>query len=181
MPVKIHGKEYSTVAERINQFYEEHPESGDINTSIVQFDTEKKLVIVKATLRRYIGDKVLEYSDYAQETIGSSNINKTSALENCCTSAIGRALAAAGYHGTEYASANEVTQAISQQESTSYTLKAPKANADDFDFSTTQASNAATEKQLATMEKCGIDFDPSNPPSKQEASRMIGEKLGVAR
>ena len=64
---------------------------------------------------------------------------------------------------------------------TSYTLKAPKDNADDFDFTPSQASNAATEKQLATMEKCGIDFDPSNPPSKQEASRLIGEKLGVTR
>jgi hypothetical protein len=53
---------------------------------------------------------------YAEEKRGSTQINKTSALENCETSAIGRALAAAGFGGTEYASANEVQNAIHQQE-----------------------------------------------------------------
>jgi hypothetical protein len=51
----------------------------------------------------------------AEEKRGSSQINRTSALENCETSAIGRALAAAGYGGSEYASANEVENAIQQQ------------------------------------------------------------------
>jgi len=55
--------------------------------------------------------------DYAEEVRGSSNINKTSALENCSTSAIGRALCAAGYNktGTGVASAEEVTVAIERQ------------------------------------------------------------------
>ena len=49
------------------------------------------------------------------EEIGSSQINTTSALENCETSAIGRALASAGYHGTEFCSANELENALNQQ------------------------------------------------------------------
>ncbi len=51
----------------------------------------------------------------AEEVRGSTNINKTSALENCETSAIGRALAFFGLGGTEIASADEVANAITQQ------------------------------------------------------------------
>jgi hypothetical protein len=51
----------------------------------------------------------------AEEKRTSSQINRTSALENCETSAIGRALAAFGLGGSEYASANEVQNAIHQQ------------------------------------------------------------------
>jgi hypothetical protein len=52
---------------------------------------------------------------HAEEVRASSQINKTSALENAETSAIGRALAALGMAGTEFASADEVAQAIKQQ------------------------------------------------------------------
>ena len=55
------------------------------------------------------------YTGHAVEVYNSSMINKTSALENCETSAIGRALASAGLGGTEFASADEVTNAIAQQ------------------------------------------------------------------
>ena len=55
------------------------------------------------------------YTGHAEEVYDSSMINKTSALENCETSAIGRALASAGFGGTEFASADEVANAISQQ------------------------------------------------------------------
>jgi hypothetical protein len=52
---------------------------------------------------------------HAEEFRAASQINSTSALENAETSAIGRALAAAGWGGTEFASANEVQNAIHQQ------------------------------------------------------------------
>jgi len=45
---------------------------------------------------------------HASEVIGEGHVNKTSALENAETSAIGRALASMGIHGGEYASANEL-------------------------------------------------------------------------
>jgi deoxycytidylate deaminase len=52
---------------------------------------------------------------HAEEKRKASQINSTSALENCETSAIGRALAGAGFGGSEFASANEVQNAIQQQ------------------------------------------------------------------
>jgi len=45
---------------------------------------------------------------HAEEIRGQGPVNRTSALENCETSAIGRALAAIGLSGGEYASANEM-------------------------------------------------------------------------
>ena len=55
---------------------------------------------------------------HAHETQGSSNINKTSYVENCETSAIGRALAMLGIGiDTSIASANEVADAIAKQDS----------------------------------------------------------------
>jgi len=108
--VNIHGKQYKTVALRVNEFRETHPDWG-IVTEVIEAD--ENIVIMRAAIlnesERIIG------TGYAEEKRDSSMINKTSALENCETSAIGRALAACGYAGTEYASANEVENAISQQ------------------------------------------------------------------
>ncbi len=110
MSVKIHGKEYRTVAERVNLFHEEHKDAvKSVKTKILHND--ERIVVMRTTIK--IGDCV--YHGHAGEVYGSSNINKTSALENCETSAIGRALASAGFGGTEFASADEVANAISQQ------------------------------------------------------------------
>ena len=72
-----------------------------------------ELVVMKATIQDE--ERRILATGHAEEKRGSTNINKTSALENAETSAIGRALAALGYGGTEYASADEVANAISQQ------------------------------------------------------------------
>ena len=109
MPVQIHGKEYLTVAERVHTFRESHPDWA-IQTELVD---SGDAVIMKAAICNESG--MLLATGYAEEVRGSTQINKTSALENCETSAVGRALAAMGYGGTEYASADEVATAISNQ------------------------------------------------------------------
>lgn len=109
--VTIHGKEYKTVALRVSEFREQYPEYG-LQTELVSADGE--MVVMKASVVNPEGFVV--GTGYAEETRASSQINRTSALENCETSAIGRALAASGFAGTEYASANEVQNAIHQQE-----------------------------------------------------------------
>jgi hypothetical protein len=108
--VKIHGKSYLTVALRVDQFRSDH---GDwcIATEILHRDDET--VVMKASVLDEKG--VLKATGHSEEKRASSQINKTSALENAETSAIGRALAALGYVGTEFASADEVANAIKQQ------------------------------------------------------------------
>ena len=120
MPVDIHGKSYRTVAERIDEFRTEHPDWG-IQTEIVSIDDDR--VVVKATILDECNRIVS--TGYAEEVRGSSNINKTSALENAETSAVGRALAFYGLAGTEIASADEVASAIGQQ-TTSFSSKQMK-------------------------------------------------------
>src|SRR5687768_16210948 len=97
--INIHGKEYETVASRVQRFRAEHGDKYGIVTEIVSADEERVVMVAKIA-----GDKGWLATGHAEELRSSSQINRTSALENCETSAIGRALAAFGYAGTEYAS-----------------------------------------------------------------------------
>ena len=103
------GKEYLTVAVRHNHLLKYFPESR-IEEEIV-FQDDKK-VICKTVL--YIGETPYS-TGHAEEKRDSSFINKTSALENAATSSLGRCLATFGLHGTEFASAEEVGNAILNQ------------------------------------------------------------------
>lgn len=107
--VKIHGKEYKTVALRIQEFREKHPDFT-IQTELVE--ANDTLVVMKATIST--GSQVIA-TGYAEEVRTASKINRTSALENAETSAVGRALAFFGLGGSEIASADEVANAIQQQ------------------------------------------------------------------
>ena len=113
--VNIHGKEYSTVAYRVNKLRDDLKQDVSIETDLISSDDT--YVIMKATIKDKEGRVIA--TGHAEERRDSTMINKTSALENCETSAIGRALAAFGLAGTEFASADEVATAISNQGETS--------------------------------------------------------------
>jgi len=108
--VDIHGKIYLTVARRINDFRDQHPNYG-IHSEVISVDTSS--VLVKSVITDETGREIS--SGIAEEIRSASKINKTSAVENCETSAVGRALAFFGMAGTEIASADEVQAAIAQQ------------------------------------------------------------------
>ena len=110
MPVNIHGKEYYTVVERLKMLKNDFKINYSLTTELLKCDNER--VVVKATLS-IDGN---EYTGLAEEMRNSSKINKTSAVENGETSAIGRALSSAGYFGSEFCSANELENALAQQE-----------------------------------------------------------------
>ena len=107
--VSIKGKQYSTVAERHRFLLKYFPETR-IDEQI--FFQDEKRVITKTTL--YIGETPYA-TGHAEEKRDSSFINKTSALENCLSSSLGRCLAAFGLHGSEFASAEELANALKQQ------------------------------------------------------------------
>ena len=117
MPISLHGKEYFTVPERMALLKEEIGIANySMDSTILHHDSER--VIVKVELIIDHEDKKQSYAGHAEELRdGKSNpINRTSALENAETSALGRALAAAGWAGTEMASAEELLQALTQQQ-----------------------------------------------------------------
>lgn len=85
--------QYQTVQERIDLFWSAFPD-GRLNLEIVSItDTQ---VVMKAEVYLDKADEKPAAVDYAEERLGSSPVNKTSFVENCATSAYGRAISALG-------------------------------------------------------------------------------------
>lgn len=100
------GKKYTTVAIRV-EMMRRHAGALGISTEIIHWGTDNGApIVVKATVTDETG-RILA-TGHAEEIRGKGNVNATSALENAETSAIGRALAALGLSGGEFASANEM-------------------------------------------------------------------------
>jgi hypothetical protein len=87
-------EDYETVEERLAKFWKEHPD-GRISTEIIEHTLQR--FIVKASVYRTEVDAHPWTTGFAEETVSTRGVNSTSALENCETSAIGRALANANY------------------------------------------------------------------------------------
>lgn len=108
----IKGKEYAEVNQRVKAFRSLYPE-GTIKTELLKF--EEGVVITQTTIYNERGEVLSTGLAYERE--GSSNINRTSCLENCETSSTGRALGFLGLGiDTSIASYEEVTNARLQQE-----------------------------------------------------------------
>lgn len=118
----IKGKEYVEVNERIKYFrLAEEFKGWSLTTEMVHWDESQ--CVMKATIADPNG--FIRATGFAQEDKSSSYINKTSYVENCETSAWGRALAALGIGiDTSIASSNEVSMAISKQANSTKTTKA---------------------------------------------------------
>lgn len=106
------GKKYTEVFVRIEAFRKAFGTSLGVETEIVA--DNGKNVVIKAMIKN--SDGMIIGCGYAEEVRGTSNVNKTSAIENCETSAVGRALASLGLHGGQYASINEVVAAQRKEE-----------------------------------------------------------------
>jgi hypothetical protein len=107
--VDIHGKDYHTVAKRIGDFRTDYPD-WSITTKIL---SAADVIQMKCVIRDETGR--IRATGHAEEKRGGTQINKTSALENCETSCVGRALAILSYQGVELASAEELANALEQQ------------------------------------------------------------------
>ena len=106
--VTIHGKEYHTVARRVIDFRADHPDYA-ISTKVL---ATGDMVLVRATIYDHQGRNLS--TGYAEEN-RTQGINRTSAIENAETSAVGRALGFLGYGGTAIATADEMESALARQ------------------------------------------------------------------
>ena len=116
MSVKIHNKKYVEVWERTQEFHKRY-KNGSIQTELKSF--EDGVVIMETCVFPDVENTLRKFTGWAYEKVGSSQINRLSALENCETSAVGRALGFLdiGLNGS-ISTADEVLQAIHQQEYT---------------------------------------------------------------
>lgn len=109
--IEVKGKAYACVAARVQAFRELYP-NGSITTDILSL--ENGVVTMKSTIFDDQGNILA--TGHAQEKETASQVNKTSFIENCETSAVGRALGMLGIGSDEQmASAEEVANAINQQ------------------------------------------------------------------
>jgi len=106
-------KDYITVNERIMKFYERYPD-GRIVTEIKSW-SEGRIIMQATIYRDHDTEKPLAIG-HAYEQEGSTYINKTSALENCETSAVGRALALAGFEIKKSIASKEEVEAAQQKQ-----------------------------------------------------------------
>ena len=138
----IRGKAYAEVNQRIKVFRMLHP-LGRIETQLIE-DTGERCTF-KALAYTEKGD--LLGTGHAFESKTASNINKTSYIENCETSAVGRCLAMCGIGiDTSIASFEEVDNAIKQTEN------AGQADLDPL------ADDIMKEKVKAECKRCGMDL-----------------------
>mgnify|MGYP006908246389 CR=1 FL=1 len=157
----IRGKKYVEVNERI-KYLRQEPSIKDysIITEFTVLDSE--MCVCKCTIATPQG-KVIA-TGHAHEERASSNINKTSYVENCETSAVGRALAMLGIGiDTSIASANEVQEAIAKQDAKPAAKKpAAKGNAPkdlmDKAVNFVKSSSNKEEAYQQVLKKYGSDL-----------------------
>lgn len=156
--VTIHGKDYKTVALRVLEFRNDNPEHS-IKTKIL---SNADSILIKAQIVNEKGNVIA--TGHAEEVRGASNINTTSALENCETSAIGRALACCGYGGEEYASADEISQSL---------IKQAKLEAMEF----YKAHNQAVMNNLVSI--LAIKDDIQNPDTDHSYAAEAWKEINI--
>jgi hypothetical protein len=155
----IRGKQYVEVNERIKFFrQEEEYKNWTISTEFTALDSE--MCVCKCIIAD-LNQRVIA-TGHAHEEKSSSHINKTSYVENCETSAVGRALAMMGIGiDTSIASANEVSDAIAKQEAPVENImdkavgyiKSSTDKTKAFDAIITKYGEQLTEKQVAGLKK----------------------------
>ena len=153
--VKVKGnKKYLMVKDRVEIFRRHYGLNLGIDTTVLHID--ENVVRVQAKIID-ANNKVIG-SGLAEEVRASSHITKTSAVEVCESSAIGRALSSIGLHGGEYASAEEMISAVQQQDKEKDTLQ------DDFDkIQETFPKSKIIEKETAARDHDPIDdFHPQH-------------------
>ena len=159
-------EDYETVEERLIKYWKDHPD-GQIHTRLLNQDSGRFIVI--AEIYRTEADSRPWTTGLAEETVQGRGVNATSALENCETSAIGRALANAGYATKgKRASREEMTKVA--------TVKKTEAIIDE-----TKAKMAETSGTYIPVVK---EDDPwtikpaTMPPTMGEAVATVKEIIG---
>lgn len=148
MTTPIKGKDYAQVNERIKAFRMVHP-LGLITTEIISL--ENGVVTMQAKALTETG-KLLG-TGYAQEKESSSFINKTSFIENCETSAIGRALGMCGFGiDTSICSAEELQNAIANQDNPQKTEKKQEDTPED-----TASAVLAMQSAMNALSEAGVN------------------------
>lgn len=165
--INLQGKSYATVGERVKAFRERYGDTGQLLSEIVQNDDEK--VVMKS---HCIVDGVILGTGFAEEIRGSTQVNKSSALENAETSSLGRAISFATAimsDGSQLASTEEIQNAIVQQSQVDAHLKTMKVA---VAYVSTAFKNAIAEDDEEGIEEARADMH-GNQHLRSEVNKLL--------
>tara|TARA_Y100001958_G_scaffold81217_1_gene54912 strand:- start:491 stop:1165 length:675 start_codon:yes stop_codon:yes gene_type:complete len=123
---KFNLDDYELVEDRLKKYWKDNPD-GKVETDVVHITDDGNCVTIKASVFKNVeGELTLVATGIAQETKGDGFANTTSWMENCETSAIGRALANWKYQGSKKARPSREEMAKVQRNSVTPTTDTKK-------------------------------------------------------
>jgi hypothetical protein len=172
---QMKSKEYSEVNQRIKAFRMIYPE-GYINAEIIERDLTSGFVLMKATVGYYDesgANRILGVgTSFEWKNDPNSMVNKTSYIENCETSAVGRALGMCGIGiDTSIASADEVKRAQEHQEEM-VSRPAPASKPKKAPASPTN------EDKPIICQRCGKPIQPFGNNTPQQVANATMKSFG---
>lgn len=156
-------QDYVTVAERIEAFYRKYPE-GRIITNIVEHDAERGFILIRAEVYRNPDDALPAATGHAYELKSEGHVQRTSYIEVGETSAVGRALAMAGF---------EVKRGIASREEMEKTARVPQPEPP-------RTKEKAAPTSVARQREAA-EADKANQPATDEQKQTILELLESLR
>jgi hypothetical protein len=158
--------DYEPVAARLDRWLKDHPD-GRVITDLVHYLQD--VAVFKAEL--WLDGEIIA-TGWAEEVRGQGNVNRTSHVENCETGAVGRALANAGYAGSD------VSKRPSREEMGKVQRMSQGTDKRMPEVRITQPDGIASEKQInyiKSLLKAAGHLRPTNLDSitKGEASAMV--------
>ena len=158
--------DYEPVAARLDRWLKDHPD-GRVITDLVHYLSD--VAVFKAEL--WLDGEIIA-TGWAEEVRGQGNVNRTSHVENCETGAVGRALANAGYAGSD------VSKRPSREEMGKVQRMSQGTDKRMPEVRITQPDGIASEKQInyiKSLLKAAGHLRPANLDSitKGEASAMV--------
>lgn len=129
--------DYEPVAQRLDRWLKDHP-TGRVITDLVHYLSD--IAVFKAEL--WLDGEIIA-TGWAEEIRGQGNVNRTSHVENCETGAVGRALANAGYAGSD----------VSKRPSREEMSKVNRMTTVQGETTITKPGNAPSDKQLWLFKK----------------------------
>ena len=159
-------EDYETVEERLIKFWKDHPD-GQIHTKLLESNSGR--FIVEASIYRTENDARPWTTGLAEETIQGRGVNATSALENCETSAIGRALANAGYATKGKRASREEMGKVAKLAVVKETIDATKAK---------MADTAQTYIPVAKADDPWTTWESPAPQTMETAVETVKSVLG---
>ena len=161
------GKKYTQVVHRMEAFRRFHGLEYGIDTNVLVDDGHR--VVIKAIVTNVNGVQI--GSGMAEEIRGQGHVNTTSALENCETSAVGRALSSIGLSGGEYASANELDAVGRKTEAMSENKQAEE----------TSSFNPDAQKARDFMREVDMKCSPANMKTSSDFNALVSPDFFAGR